>query len=318
MIIKGQAHGNAGNLAHYLLHPKENETEFMLDLRDSASDDLSKSLTDWETIARCKTRGDKVLYHAHIRLRDGEVLHEAQWFKVIEDLETKLGFTNCPRAVVGHKNAEKGLHVHIVWSRLDPLTEKLASLSHDRKHHHGVARAAEKEFGLEPALNSKDRSKKRRFSDREIRALKDRGINKEKLIKMVRAAWDASDSGEEMRQMLRSMKVELLPGDRRDWVVEYAGLKMSPVRLLEDVNTAQFRERMKDVDLEAERVRSRETPPGQAFFGRKARQKLQGMVDAQIANDQAEQRPKTGFTKKKRRGLEPRLRPKLRYRDPGI
>jgi hypothetical protein len=215
VIIKGTEHDNAGNLARYLLDPKPDEKEFLMELRDSASDDLTNALTDWEAIGRAKTRGEKILYHAHIRLCDGEVLHEAQWMKTIEDLETKLGFTNCPRAIVGHNNAEKGLHVHVVWSRLDPTKKPLVQLGNDHQQHHSVAREAEKEFGLRPAVEpgkEKEQRRGKRLSDREIRALKDRGINKDKLLKMVRAAWDGTDSGEELRAMLGALGVEIKPG----------------------------------------------------------------------------------------------------------
>ena len=316
MIICGRPNRHAINVARYLLTPKEGEKEFVLDVRDAASDDIRKAFTDWEAIGRSKTKGESILYHAHIRLRDGEVLHEAQWFKVIQDLEEKLGFTNCPRAVIGHNNAEKGLHIHIVWSRLDPLTNKLVSLSNDRKHHHAVAREAEKEFGLSPVIYPKEK-RKRRFSDREIRALKDRNLSQEKLTKIVRAAWSACDTGEEMKAMLSSLGAKLQPGDRRDWVVNYGGLKMNPVRLLDDVNTAMFREKLKDLDYEAEKQKARETSPAMPNFGKKARHLTQQQIDATIANDVQDAPPKTGF-RKKRHAPQPKLRRKMFYGDPGI
>ncbi len=328
MIIKGNEHDNAGNLARYLLTPKENENAFLMELRDTASDDLTDTLTDWEAIGRAKTKGNKILDHAHIRLCDGEQLHDAQWMKTIEDLETKLGFTNCPRAIIGHNNAEKGLHVHVVWSRVDPTKKPLVQLGNDHQQHHSVARAAEKEFGL-TAVKEKNlddgrtpagsgRNYKKRLSDPEIRALKDRGINKDKLLKMVRAAWNGTDSGEELRAMLGALGVEIQPGERRDWVVQYKGLKMNPVRLLDDVNEAKFRDRMKDVDLASEKEKQRETAPGEALFGRKARATMQGQIDRSVANDQAAPAPKTGFRKKQHRAPQPRLKRKMWFGDPGI
>ena len=321
MIIKGNEHDNAGNLARYLLTAKENETPFVMELRDTASDDLTDTLTDWEAIGRCKSKGEKILYHAHIRLCDGETLHETQWLKMIDELEQQLGFTNCPRAIIGHDNTEKGFHVHIVWSRLDPTKKPLVQLGNDHEKHHRIARASEKEFGLKPAVEpGKEREPRRgkRLSDREIRALKDRGINKDKLLKTVRAAWDGTDSGEEMRAMLGALGVEIVPGKSRDWVVEYKGLKMNPVRLLDDVNEAKFRDRMKDVDLEQAKEQAREKSPAEAVFGRKARATMQGQFNGTVANDQAERPPKTGFRTKKHSAPQPRLKRKMWYGDPGI
>jgi hypothetical protein len=64
---------------------------------------------------------------------------------------------------------------------------------------------------VEPG-KEKEQRRGKRLSDREIRALKDRGINKDKLLKMVRAAWDGTDSGEELRAMLGALGVEIKPG----------------------------------------------------------------------------------------------------------
>lgn len=314
MIVKARAHGNAGALARYLERTKEHEASTVLELRDSATDDLTEALTDWEAIARSKTKGEKALYHAHIRLRDGERLHDAQWLKTVEELEKRLGLTNSARAIVAHDHEEKGRHLHIVWSRLDPIREKLATLSNDRKHHHAVAREAEKEFGLTPVVDKPQR--KRRLSDREIRALKDRGVNREKLEKMVRAAWDACDSGQETKAMLNALGVDITAGDRRDWVVDYKGLKVNPVRLLEGVNAGQFRERMKDVDLERERMKQQDRAP--AMFGKKSAWVIRSQFDKSIANDQESPVPKSGFRKKKHRAPTPRLRPKVWHGDPGI
>lgn len=319
MIIEGSTHDNAGNLARYLLRAKPGEKEFLFELRDAASENLREALTDWELTGRALTKGSKVFFHSYIRLPQGEAMNEAQWYSVIERLEEKLGLTNCPRAIVGHDSA-KGLHVHVAWSRFDAQTEKLAPLHHSRRRFHEVARWAEKEFDLTP-IESKPQQEqrpKRRLSDQEIRAIKDRGINREKLEKIVRAAWDASDSGQEMKAMLGALGVEIKPGDRRDWVVEYEGLKMNPVRLLNGVKEAAYRERMKDVDLEAEKAKTREKSPAEIAFGRKARQLSQQQINRTIANDQAEPKAKTGFRLRRHKAPAPRLRPKLRYDDPGI
>ena len=315
MIIKGTEHNSARNLSRYLLTEKANETCRLWELRDSASDALSKSLSDWELIGRCKTKGSKVLYHAHIRLCDGERMNEGQWHQAIETLEQKLGFTNCPRAIVGHEHAQKGLHVHIVWSRYDQERRALVKLGNDHQHHHSVAREFEKQYGLRPAVApaNENKRRKRRLSDREVRAIKERGTDREQLTKLLQAAWTATDSGEEMRAMLKALKIEMVPGDRRDWVVEYKGLKLNPVRLLPDVKTASFRKRMQDVDFETEKQKQREAEAIKNTFRRKAKNLVKGNMD------QAVQQPAIpGFTKSRSRAPQPKLRRKLRYDDPGI
>lgn len=320
MIIKGSEHNNARNLSRYLLTEKVNETCRLWELRDSAADSLAKSLADWEMIGRCKTKGSKILYHAHIRLADGEQMNEAQWYATIERLEQKLGFTHCPRALVAHDNAQKGMHVHIVWSRYDAERRALVKLGNDHQEHHRVAREAEKEYGLRPAVthapaNDNTRST-RRLSDRQVRAIKERGSDRERLEKILRAAWEATDSGEEMRAMLKALKVELVPGDRRDWVVEYKGLKLNPVRLLPDVKTAKFRERMKDLNIESEKEKQREAEAIKKTFRRKAQELLK--QEAKKAIEAAPTPTRARSTAGVRRAPQPRHRPKIRYDDPGI
>jgi hypothetical protein len=317
MIIKGTEHSSAHNLARYLLTEKQNERCRLWDIRDSASDELAKSLTDWEMIGRCKTKGSKILYHAHIRLCDGERMHEARWYETIERLEEKLGLVNCPRAVVSHEHPQKGLHVHLVWSRYDSVHSKLVKLGNDHQQHHRVARQAEREFGLRPTveLDKTSPRRKRRLSDREVRAIKDRGTDREQLTKLLQAAWSATDGGQEMRAMLKSLKIDLVPGDRRDWVVQYKSLKLNPVRLLPEVNTASFRERMQDLDHKAEKQTQRDAESIKKTFRRKAHQMLKDDLEEAF---RPQPKPRSGFRKASPRVPQPKLRRKLRYDDPGI
>jgi hypothetical protein len=191
-------------------------------------------------------------------------------------------------------------------------------LGNDHQHHHGVARQFEKQYGLRPAVAPANDNKRRkhRLSDREVRAIKERGTDREQLEKRVQAAWAATDSGEEMRAMLKALKIELIPGERRDWVVEYKGLKLNPVRLLPDVKTASFRKRMQDVDIEAEKQKQREATAIKKTFKRKAKELLKQEAEATIKAPQPT--PRARNTPGGRRAPQPRLRRKLRFGDPGI
>lgn len=311
MIIEGGTHGNAGNLARYLLRQKEGETPFLFELRDAASENLTEALTDWEVAGRMLTKGRDILFHSYIRLPQGEALAEAQWYTVIERLEEKLGLANCPRAVVGH-NSEHGLHVHIAWSRFDAATEKLAPLHHSRRQFHDVARWAEKEFNLEPAVKPtlQKAPKKRGLSSREMRALKDRGVKRDHLEKVMRAAWNGTTGGEEMQAMLRALGCEIQAGDRRSFVLDCQGMKINPVRLLDGVTETAFRKRMEGVELHRDTDRTRGVQKRQA-------QEL----TADTAKARIDEKPvrQTRFTSPKRtRGPQPKLKPKIWFGDPGI
>jgi hypothetical protein len=75
---------------------------------------------------------------------------------------------------------------------------------------------------------------------------------------------------------------------------------------------------MQDVDREKETETAREKPSAEIAFGRKARDISQQQFAKGIANDQAQPKPRTGFTKQRHRAPQPRLKRKLRFDDPGI
>src|SRR5439155_6680181 len=83
------------------------------------------------------------------------------WFRAVDTLETELGLSGQPRAVVLHeKNGRE--HVHVVWQRTDIDTMTLVSDSNNYYAHERASMALEKEFGHEhvPGKHAKrDREK---------------------------------------------------------------------------------------------------------------------------------------------------------------
>ena len=144
--------------------------------------------------------------------------------------------------------------------------------------------------------------------------MKEGVTDREQLENRVQAAWAATDSGEELRAMLKALKIELVPGERRNWEVEYKGLKLNPLLLLPDVNAASFGQRMQDIDVDAEKQKQREAEAMKQTFKRKAEELLKR------ENDTAFQPPPppAAYRPRGSRGPQPRLRPKIHYGDPGI
>lgn len=283
MIVAGGTHGHGLKLARYLLRPGSQAE--LLELR-GATGTLMQSLTDWEATARTLTRGKRVLYHAYARLPDHERLTLEQWHQLAARLEQNLGLEGCPRALVMHDEEGRGRHLHLVWSRLKE-DEALAPLHHDRRQLYRAARWAEGAFDLTPIAPEPARAKA--IGDRDVKALKGRGMEAEALQRIVREAWTTAADGPGFRRALEAEGILLMKGERRDHVIDVDGLKLNPVRLLPGVTDAMFRERLEGVDV------LREKPEAQQLRGRKARQIVWDQVDRHISNDQAEKPAKRGW-----------------------
>lgn len=100
-------------------------------------------------------------------------------------------------------------------------------------------------------------------------------------------------------------------------MVQYKGLKMNPVRLLDDVNEAKFRDRMKDVDLAKEKEKTKYHGGPEALWGKRADTLTKQTVKLDFANDEPKQ-AKAGFRKKRHNAPQPKLKRKMWYGDPGI
>jgi hypothetical protein len=162
LIIKGHARQGGSALAKYLLQQTTHQQAKEIEAGNFGS--LAQRLHEWERVAQVLTKGRKPLYHLQMRLAPGETLTQAQWLSLIDRLGKKLKLDRNERAIIAHR-VHGEIHLHVVWSRLDLRAGKLIPMSHDRRHHHAVARAAEVEFGLR-RLNSKARPPTQQKADR--------------------------------------------------------------------------------------------------------------------------------------------------------
>ncbi len=247
MIIKANSRTDGADLARYLLIESEHQKTFLLDYRGSVADNLRDMLTYWETEAIATTRGKKPLYHVQMRLAPGETIEKKQWLQILDVLEKKLKLTDNPRAVVAH-NLNGEAHLHVVYSRLDSERGVLRNMGNDRKSHHATARQMEKEFGLRQLDSTprRDRNGNEKTRSIEHKMAKEAGTSRKALCALVKAAWEASNTGYEFQQQLARLGITMTLGERRDYNVWHSGKRYNPVRLIENVRTPEFREKMQN------------------------------------------------------------------------
>jgi len=245
VIIKANCLKNGRKLANYLLTENDRQKAVVLDMRGSLMNSLQATLNAWEKEALAVTKGEKPLYNVKIRLAPGETLAKSQWFHLLDLMEKKLKLTDHPRAVVAHY-LDGEPHLHVVYSRLDRERGVLLKMSHDRRHLHDTCRQLEKEFGLRELDSSprRERNGNERTRSIEHRMAKEAGTTRKALCDLVKSAWTASSTGREFQQQLLRIGITMTHGERRDYNVWHSGKRYDPVRLIENVRTAEFREKM--------------------------------------------------------------------------
>ena len=252
MIIKGVSCKGFRRLAVHLTRTDTNERAEVREIRGTAAEDLRGALLEMEAVA-AGARTTKPFYHGSINTREDERLTDEQRTQAIDRLEAKLGLTGQPRVVVIHEK-EGREHCHIVWSRIDLDRMAAISDSHNYRKHEEVARALEKEFGLERVQGAHverdgQRRPDRTPSHREMLQAERTGVSPQQARELVTGTWNTTKNGKEFQAALAEKGWILARGDRRDFVaIDPNGGVHSIARRIEGAQAADVRERFADID----------------------------------------------------------------------
>jgi len=252
VIVKGTSCAGAGRLATHLTRTDTNERAELKDIRGVAAEDLLGALREMEAVA-AGARTSKPFYHGSINTRADERLTDEQRAYAIDKLEASLGLTGQARVVVVHEK-EGREHCHIVWSRIDLDRMAAISDSHNYRKHEEVARALEREFGLERVQGAhverdgKDRPE-RTPSHREMLQAERTGLSTQQAKELMTATWQTTTNGKEFEAALAEKGWMLARGDRRDFVaIDPNGGVHSIARRIEGAKAEDVRQRFADID----------------------------------------------------------------------
>ena len=257
MIIKGGSCGGAGRLAAHLLRADHNERVEVAELRGTVATDLRGALTDMAALS-AGTRCTRPLYHASLNTRTDEALTGAQRLHAVDRLETALGLTGQPRAVVVHQKLGRD-HTHVVWARADPERGRVVSDSHNYRCHEAIARELEQTFGHAPVSgvhvgrqrDGQARSPRpsRTPGHDEMQQAARSATRPDQARAEITALWRSTTTGREFAAALSDAGWQLARGDRRDFVlIDAAGDVHSLARRIEGARAADIRARMADID----------------------------------------------------------------------
>ena len=127
MILKGSQRGNGSDLAVHLMNGFDNEKIEVAEVYGTIAGDLLGAFAEFEAVSS-GTKAENYLYS--LSINPPSPLDRDQYFECIQAIETSLGLTDQPRAVVFHEKHGRE-HCHVVWSRIDVDQMKAIQLSHD-------------------------------------------------------------------------------------------------------------------------------------------------------------------------------------------
>ncbi len=289
MIIKSTVRGNGGKLANYLLNDKKNDRAELLDMRGWTAENLKNALLMSEEIALGKTQCKNPFYHASFRLPSGEELTPEQWQHCADTLEKRLGLEGHHRAMVMHTyHGEK--HLHVVWDRIDENTLKAVNLFQDRPKCKEVARALEKELGLQQVRDEKREPEKELAAPtrEEEQQARRKGQDLKETRSALRDAWEQSTDGQGFAAALDKRGFLLAQGDKRDYVaMDAQGSVYSLGKRTTGATAREVRAKLADLDRERlptveqarEEVEARQQAQARAQQATKEREQAQERED---------------------------------------
>ena len=227
MIFKVVCRADGGDLAHYLLSPK-NEQVRVLDLYGTIPNEkspvcLRAALRDFDELAKM-TRGRKTIVHLAINPSDHDRMSDKDWELAIQKAESALGLSGQPRAVVSHVTNGKE-HLHVAWSRVDVERGVCIQMSHSKLKCVKAARELELELGLHRMPErARGMARAQKLQQTLLQAQKYQNVRSSHTVKdrqaILETAWHQSVDGHDFKKAIEQAGYKLAIGNRGVLVVD--------------------------------------------------------------------------------------------------
>jgi len=218
MILVGNQRGGAKDLALHLLK-EENDHVEVHELRGFAARDLRGAFNEAYAISR-GTQCTQYLFSCSLNPPATAKVGTDDFEAAIARIETKLGLTNQPRAIVFHEK-EGRRHAHCVWSRIRADDMKAVQLSYTHKKLMGIARDLYLEHGwkMPRGLTRTKAGDPRNFTLAEWQRAKRLGQHPHAIKTALQDAWAVSDTKASLIHALEERGYKLARGDSKAFVV---------------------------------------------------------------------------------------------------
>lgn len=249
MIAKGTAHNNGVKLARYMITGKDGERAELWQMRGFAADNIVDAFRDVHVMAE-GTRAEQPFFHVQVRNPNGEEVTRAQWERIANRIETKLGLTGQPRAIAFHTGETDGHeHMHIAWSRIDQDTMTAKRLPYFKFRLKEVSRELEIKLNLTRVRNEVESPIKYAPTRAEEEQARRLGVDIRKTRMTIRDCYDRSDCGRSFEAALAHEGLILAQGEKRDFlVIDHAGGMHALGKRILGETAREIRERLSDLD----------------------------------------------------------------------
>lgn len=246
MIPFASQRGSGQDLATHLLNAHENEKVVLAHLRGAIAQDLHGAFAEWQLQADTLTNCRNYLYSLSINPdpEQGNITTE-QYLDYIARVETALGLSNQPRAIVLHVKHDRP-HVHAIWSRIDADSGKAVHMAFDHEKLMKVTRQFARDHGIELPdgyfRDGEGPDKAGQLSLYEKYQQETTGLTKEQRMEVVTDLWQSRDSASAFVRALGENGYMLANGKRPYVLVDVYGNTHALSKLINDKNV-----RSKDV-----------------------------------------------------------------------
>ncbi len=247
MILVGNQRGGAKELALHLLKDENDHVEIH-ELRGFAARDLRGAFNEAYAVSR-GTRCKQYLYSCSLNPPATANVRTEDFQAAIARIETDLGLTGQPRAIVFHEKHGRR-HAHCVWSRIRVDDMKAVQLSFTHKKLMRIARELYIEHGwkMPRGLAQSAASNPRNFTLAQWQQAKRSSQDPRTIKAAIQDAWAISDTKAALRRALEERGYKLARGDSKAFVVvDRHGEVYSLPRWL-GVKTKEVRARLGDGD----------------------------------------------------------------------
>ncbi|MBP5858831.1 relaxase [Marivibrio halodurans] len=250
MILVGNPRGGARDLARHLMKA-ENERVEVAELRGFVADDLDGAFQESYAISR-GTKCRQFLFSLSLNPPKEAQVSAEDFSQAIDRVETKLGLTGQPRAIVYHEkrgdDGEVRRHAHAVWSRIDVQEMKAIPLPHSKRKMQDIARDLYLEHGwtMPRGLAVSGARDPRNFTLAEWQQARRIKEDPREIKAAFQDAWAISDSKAAFTHALQERGYWLARGDQRGHVAVDRHGEVHNIAKRVGVKTKDVRSRLDD------------------------------------------------------------------------
>ena len=253
MIINGGPRSQGAFFAKHLTNGETNEQVMICEIRNLAATNLRDAFREMEAVASgtlCKN----YFYHSNINPTEHEALTPEQWVIAVDTLERHLRLDSHARFVVEHRKKGR-VHRHVIWSRTNVATMRVAVTTDDYAQHQAAARELEEAFGLRAVESVLGPSRSelrpmRRPQSWETFRGQTSGIDPYTMKQAVTRLYFECPDGAAFAERLAVLGLTLVKGDHAEYCLrDSAGHLHSLARRLDQVTASELRTFLRNVSV---------------------------------------------------------------------